>query len=58
MKNLRAWIGRLSRENAQDVAEYAVLAAVLLSLVLGVIRLIGLNEFNLLSQVARAIRIN
>jgi Flp pilus assembly pilin Flp len=46
-------IGQLwSDEQGQDIAEYAVMLAVILVLVVGTIRLVGSNANNAFSQVA------
>jgi len=51
------WIGRLwSEEDAQDIAEYAVMLAVILVLVVGTIRLIGSNANTVFSNVASSIQ--
>jgi Flp pilus assembly pilin Flp len=51
-----ALIKRLwSEEQAQDIAEYAVMLAVILVLVVGTIRLIGGSSNNVFSQVASSI---
>jgi Flp pilus assembly pilin Flp len=44
-----------SDERGQDVAEYAVMLAVVLVIVVGTIRLIGANANNVFSSVASAI---
>ena len=41
-----------SDEQGQDIAEYAVMLAVILVLVIGTVRLIGSNANNAFSQVA------
>ncbi len=47
---------RLWRENqGQDIAEYAVMLAVILVIVVGTIRLIGSNANNVFSSVASSI---
>jgi Flp pilus assembly pilin Flp len=53
MKNMfrRLW----SEEKAQDIAEYAVMLAVILVIVVGTIRLIGNNANNVFSSVASSI---
>jgi len=53
MKNLyrRLW----SEDEAQDIAEYAVMLAVILVIVVGTIRLIGGNANNVFSSVASSI---
>jgi len=53
MKN---FFGRLwSEDEAQDIAEYAVMLAVILVIVVGTIRLIGGNANNVFSSVASSI---
>ncbi len=42
-------------EHGQDVAEYAVMLAVILVIVIGTVRLIGGNANNVFSQVGSAI---
>ena len=42
-------------ESGQDVAEYAVMLAVILVIVVGTVRLIGRNANNVFSQVASSI---
>ncbi|MGA8066083.1 MAG: Flp family type IVb pilin, partial [Terriglobales bacterium] len=42
-------------EQGQDIAEYAVMLAVILVLVIGTVRLIGGNANNVFSQVASSI---
>ena len=44
-----------SDEQGQDVAEYAVMLAVVLVIVVGTIRLIGANANNVFSSVASSI---
>ena len=44
-----------SEEQGQDIAEYAVMLAVILVLVVGTIRLIGSNANNAFSSVASSI---
>jgi Flp pilus assembly pilin Flp len=44
-----------SDEEGQDIAEYAVLLAVILVLVVGTVRLIGSNANNVFSQTASSI---
>lgn len=43
-------------ERGQDIAEYAVMLAVILVIVVGTIRLIGSNAGNVFSQVGSAIQ--
>jgi len=45
-----------SDDQAQDIAEYAVMLAVILVLVVGTIRLIGSNSSNVFSQAASSIQ--
>ena len=45
-----------SDECGQDVAEYAVMLAVILVIVVGTVRLIGSNANNVFSQVGSAIQ--
>jgi Flp pilus assembly pilin Flp len=53
---MNQWIQRLwSDDQGQDIAEYAVMLAVILVLVVGTIRLIGTNSNNVFSQVASSI---
>jgi Flp pilus assembly pilin Flp len=50
-------ISRLwSEESGQDIAEYAVMLAVILVLVVGTVRLIGSNANNAFSQAASSIQ--
>ncbi len=46
----------LLQENGQDVAEYAVMLAVILAIAVAAIRLIGANANNVFSSVASAIQ--
>lgn len=43
-------------ESGQDVAEYSVMLAVILVIVVGTVRLIGSNASNVFSQVSSAIQ--
>jgi Flp pilus assembly pilin Flp len=45
-----------SDERGQDIAEYAVMLAVILVIVVGTIRLIGSNANNVFSQVSSTIQ--
>jgi Flp pilus assembly pilin Flp len=45
-----------SSEEGQDVAEYAVMLAVVLVIVVGTVRLIGANAGNVFSQVGSSIQ--
>ena len=52
-----AWIKQLwSDEDGQDIAEYSVMLAVVLVIVVGTVRLIGSNANNVFSQVGSAIQ--
>jgi Flp pilus assembly pilin Flp len=46
----------LSDDSGQDIAEYAVMLAVILVLVVGTIRLVGSNANNAFSGVASALQ--
>ena len=46
----------LSDEQGQDIAEYAVMLAVILVIVVGTVRLIGSNANTVFSQVASSIQ--
>ncbi len=52
----RLWQCRLWQEDGQDVAEYAVMLAVILAVVVGTIRMIGSNANNVFSSVASSIQ--
>jgi Flp pilus assembly pilin Flp len=45
----------VSSEDGQDIAEYAVMVAVILLIVIGTVRLIGSNSNTVFSSVASAI---
>lgn len=45
-----------TEENGQDVAEYAVMLAVILVIVIGTVRLIGSNANNVFSQVGSTLQ--
>ncbi len=45
-----------SEENAQDIAEYAVMLAVILVIVVGTIRLVGSHANNVFSSVASSVQ--
>jgi Flp pilus assembly pilin Flp len=49
-------VSLLSEENGQDIAEYAVMLAVILVLVVGTIRLIGSNANTVFSQAASSVQ--
>jgi Flp pilus assembly pilin Flp len=46
----------LSDDQGQDIAEYAVMLAVILVLVVGTIRLVGSNANNVFSNVASSVQ--
>ena len=51
------WYNRLWRDEAgQDIAEYSVMLAVVLVIVVGTVRLIGSNAGTIFSQVGSAIQ--
>jgi Flp pilus assembly pilin Flp len=54
MIDLAKWLCR--NEEGQDIAEYAVMLAVILVIVIGTIRLIGGNANNVFSSVASSIK--
>jgi len=55
--NCTTWLESLwSDEEGQDIAEYSVMLAVVLVIVVGTIRLIGSNAGNIFSQVGSAIQ--
>jgi Flp pilus assembly pilin Flp len=45
-----------SEQDGQDIAEYAVMLAVILVIVVGTIRLIGSNANNVFSEVASSVQ--
>jgi Flp pilus assembly pilin Flp len=49
-------LSRLSGDDGQDIAEYAVMLAVILAVVVGTIKLIGSNANNVFSSVASSIQ--
>ena len=54
---MQNFIGKLwSDEEGQDVAEYSVMLAVVLVIVVGTVRLIGSNASNVFSSVGSAIQ--
>ena len=54
---MSALLGKLWRdEEGQDIAEYAVMLAVILVLVIGTVRLIGTNANTVFSNAASAIQ--
>ena len=50
------WHLLLREEEGQDIAEYAVMLAVILAIVVGTIRLIGSSANNVFSSVASSIQ--
>ncbi len=51
------WVSKLwTEEEGQDIAEYSVMLAVILVIVVGTVRLIGSNAGNIFSQVGSAIQ--
>jgi Flp pilus assembly pilin Flp len=52
----RVWKQFGKDERGQDIAEYAVMLAVILVIVVGTIRLIGSNANNVFSQVGSSIQ--
>ena len=52
----RFWRDVWLDEGGQDIAEYAVMLAVVLVIVVGTVRLIGSNATNVFSQVGSALR--
>jgi Flp pilus assembly pilin Flp len=54
--NRSQWLNQLwSDEQGQDIAEYSVMLAVILVIVVGTVRLIGSNANNVFSNVGSAI---
>jgi len=45
-----------NNQNGQDIAEYAVMLAVILVIVVGTIRLVGSNANNVFSSVASSVK--
>ena len=52
----RFWRDVWLDEGGQDIAEYAVMLAVILVIVVGTVRLIGSNANNVFSQVGTALQ--
>jgi len=53
---MKSFVRQLWRnEEGQDIAEYAVMLAVILVIVIGTVRLIGSNANNVFSQAASAV---
>ena len=53
---MKFWRQLWQEESGQDIAEYAVMLAVILVIVVGTIRLIGSNANTVFSQVGSAIQ--
>ena len=54
---MRSLVQRIwSEDQGQDIAEYAVMLAVILVLVVGTIRLVGTNANNVFSNVASSVQ--
>jgi Flp pilus assembly pilin Flp len=53
---LQFFRGIWSNEEGQDIAEYAVMLAVILVLVIGTVRLIGTNANTVFSQAASSLQ--
>jgi len=51
-----SWRNLWSNEEGQDIAEYSVMLAVILVIVVGTVRLIGSNAGNVFSQVGSALQ--
>jgi len=52
-----AWLKQLwSEEKGQDIAEYSIMLAVILVIVVGTVRLIGSNANHVFSEVGSAIQ--
>jgi Flp pilus assembly pilin Flp len=57
LRSCALWLGTLwSHEEGQDVAEYAVMMAVILVIVASTVKLIGVNASNVFSQVGSAVQ--
>jgi len=55
--NCNDWLNRLwSDEEGQDIAEYSIMLAVILVIVVGTVRLIGSNAGSVFSQVGSSIQ--
>jgi Flp pilus assembly pilin Flp len=50
------WFRLWREEEGQDIAEYAVMLAVILVIVVGTVRLIGTNANNVFSSVASSVQ--
>ncbi len=56
MSVLNVWRRLWQEEEGQDIAEYAVMLAVILVIVVGTVRLIGSNSNTVFSNVASSIQ--
>lgn len=57
LRSIALWLSTLwSNEAGQDVAEYAVMMAVILVIVVSTVKLIGVNTSSVFSQVGSAIQ--
>ena len=57
LPHFKLWASRLcADEQGQDIAEYAVMLAVILVLVVGTVRLIGSNANNVFSQASSSMQ--
>jgi Flp pilus assembly pilin Flp len=52
----QVWKSLWSDEQGQDIAEYSVMLAVILVIVVGTVRLIGSNAGNVFSQVGSSLQ--
>ena len=52
---MKKLLSLISSDEGQDIAEYAVMLAVILVLVVGTIRLVGSNANNVFSQVGSSL---
>jgi hypothetical protein len=55
-KLIRSFLAIAYRDRGQDVAEYAIMLAVILVIVMGMVRMIGANASTVFSQVASGIQ--
>jgi len=49
-------LDRIGRDEGQDVAEYAIMLAVVLVIIIGVVRMVGANAGTVFSEVASTIQ--
>ena len=52
----RVWRNFWSEEQGQDIAEYAVMLAVILVIAVGTIHLVGSNSSNVFSQIGSSLQ--